>query len=261
MKLILLGTAGFIPTDRAQTACFLLPEVGVLLDAGTGMYRMNRYLQTPEVEIYLSHAHGDHTRGLVFLFASYMVQEINRSAAMVDGQAIRAFQASSNDRLHATRIHATQTALDFLTQEYEPYQMDWRLLMVEEALPGGGRITSFDLGSHDEVGFRLEWPGHSLAYVTDTVARPDAPYIEHIRGVDLLVHECNGPDRLAGLMASIHHSSTSAVAQVAALAQVNRLVLVHHNPIEAWSIDEDLPRARGIFPSTEIGRDGMEIEF
>ena len=37
MKLVLLGTVGFIPTDQDQTAGLMLPEGCVLLDAGTGM--------------------------------------------------------------------------------------------------------------------------------------------------------------------------------------------------------------------------------
>ena len=96
--------------------------------------------------------------------------------------------------------------------------------------------------------------------MTDTSAKPDSPYIEMIRGVDLLVHECNGPDRTAGLMLKIHHSYTSAVARLAAQAQVGRLVLVHKNPLH-WSLDDDLEAARVIFPSIEIGMDGMEIDF
>ena len=34
------------------------------------------------------------------------------------------------------------------------------------------------------IGLRLDWPGHSMAYVTDTTATVDAQYIEAIRGVD-----------------------------------------------------------------------------
>jgi len=261
MKLILLGTAGFIPTDQAQTACLMLPEAGILLDAGTGLYRMNRYLQTDEVDIYLSHAHGDHTRGLIFLYASYFVRQIHQLQARVDETNIGDIGIKSNHLLHTTRIHAAQPALDFLTKEYEPFQMDWHLMKDQEPLAKGGTITSFNLGNHDEIGFRLDWPGHSMAYVTDTIAKPDAPYIEHIREVDLLVHECNGPERLAKLMVQVGHSSTLAVVRLAAAAQVGRLVLVHKNPIAEWAIDEDLDAARAIFPATEIGMDGMEIDF
>ena len=46
----------------------LLPEAGVMLDAGTGMYRAARYLQGNRLEIFLSHAHLDHVVGLTYLF-------------------------------------------------------------------------------------------------------------------------------------------------------------------------------------------------
>lgn len=126
--------------------------------------------------------------------------------------------------------------------------------------PRGGRLSFFLAGEGDEIGFRLDWPGHSLAYVTDAVAREDAHYIDSIRGVDVLLHDCNGPDRTAALMERISHSSTSAVARLAAQAQVKRVYLVHHNPL-GWSIEEDLVEARKIFPGIQIGRDGMEVEF
>ncbi len=261
MKLILLGTAGFIPTDRAQTACFMLPELGILLDAGTGLYRMPQYLQTDTLDIYLSHAHGDHTRGLVFLFAAHFVGLVQAAQAALDEGGLGALSAQANRRMHATRLHATQPALDTLTQEYASFQMDWRLIQTHEPLLQGGTLTSFPVGNRDEIGFRLDWPGHSMAYVTDTIATPQAVYLEQIGGVDVLLHDCNGPDRLAKMMATIQHSTTSAVAQLAAQAQVGRLILVHKNPIPQWSIEEDLPAARKIFPNTEIGQDGMEIEF
>jgi len=162
--------------------------------------------------------------------------------------------------MHAVRVHATQPALDTLMNTFEPFHLDWRVLASPEALPQGGRITFFSVSKGDEVGFRLDWPGHSLAYVTDTTAGPDVKYIEDIRGVDVLLHDCNGPDRMAGLMARISHSTPSAAAQVAARAGVKRLVLIHKNPMH-WSIEEDLDAARRIFASTEIGEDGMELEF
>ncbi|MBN1372756.1 MAG: MBL fold metallo-hydrolase [Anaerolineaceae bacterium] len=259
MRLVMLGTGGFIPTETAQTACYLLPEVGVMLDAGTGLYRTSRYLpEDSELDVFLSHAHGDHTEGLTWLFASFMLQELRMPG--VDETAISGILDRSNARLHSVRVHATQSTVDALRAKFEAFHLDWRLLTSPEALPQGGRITHFSASQGDEVGFRLDWPGHSLAYVTDTTAGPDVKYIENIRGVDLLLHDCNGPDRMAGLMARISHSTPSAAALVAARAGVKRLVLIHHNPMN-WSIEEDLGSARRIFANTEIGTDGMELEF
>ena len=67
MRLELLGTGGFFPNDRRHTACVLLPEIGVMFDAGTAAYRVPDALQTPDLQIFLSHAHLDHVFGLTVL--------------------------------------------------------------------------------------------------------------------------------------------------------------------------------------------------
>ncbi|HEX5471716.1 MAG TPA: hypothetical protein VFW73_07500 [Lacipirellulaceae bacterium] len=64
MKLVLLGTGGYFPTSRRQTACLMLPEIGVVLDAGSGICRIGKYLRTDYLEIFLTHAHLDHIAGL-----------------------------------------------------------------------------------------------------------------------------------------------------------------------------------------------------
>lgn len=64
MKLVLLGTTGYHPNRRRHTACMFLPEVGVVLDAGTGMFRVRDHLATSHLDIFLTHAHLDHVVGL-----------------------------------------------------------------------------------------------------------------------------------------------------------------------------------------------------
>ena len=60
MKLHLLGTAGYHPTQRRHTACLMLPEVGLVLDAGTAMFRIRDLIQTRHLDIFLTHTHLDH---------------------------------------------------------------------------------------------------------------------------------------------------------------------------------------------------------
>ncbi len=40
------------------------------------------------------------------------------------------------------------------------------------------------------IGFRIQSGSKVLAYVTDTVARMESPYLSKIHNADLLLHEC-----------------------------------------------------------------------
>jgi len=246
MKVVLLGTGGYFPTSRRLTACFMLPEIGVVLDAGSGMSRLERFRKTDHLDIFLSHAHLDHIMGLTYLVNLVPPDVLSRTIVHGDAAKLSAVQA----HLFAEPIFPVPPA--FLFQP----------LAAKHDLPQGGRITNFPLKHPGgSLGFRLDWPGHSLAYVTDTTAAADADYGQHIRGVDLLLHEAYFPDDDRDLPAITGHSSLPAVAQLATAANVGRLVVIHIDPMMTDDRTFDLQAAREICPETEIGADEMEFEF
>jgi ribonuclease Z len=216
MRLIMLGTTGYHPCARRHTACFMLPEVGVVLDAGTGFFRVRDWLQTEELDVFVTHAHLDHVIGLTFLFDV-------------------AYQTG----LHATRVHGAAGHLQAIQEHLfaKPLfpvlpPLTFHAIPPAMDLKSGGQLTHFPLEHPGgSLGLRLSWQGRSMAYVTDTTARRDAPYIEHIRGVDLLVHECYFPDGYEDLAIKTGHSCLSPVLAVARAAAVKRLLLVHVNPL------------------------------
>jgi ribonuclease BN (tRNA processing enzyme) len=246
MKLILLGTTGYHPSEARHTACLLLPEQGVMLDAGTAAFRAAARLQTAELDIFLSHVHLDHSIGLTYLLSMTHVHPLDQV------------------RVHASPENLAAVSEHLFAPALFPKKPDMELLPLQqiEPLPGDGRLTHFPLEHQGgSTGFRLDWPGHSMAYVTDTTASPAAEYVAKIHGVDLLVHECYFSDEQAQWAGRTGHSHTTPVAQVAAQAGAGRLVLVHINPLAATSDPIDLPTARAIFPETIIGEDLMELEF
>jgi ribonuclease Z len=247
MKLVLLGTGGYFPTTRRHTACFLLPEVGVVLDAGSGMCRLGDYLATDRLDVFLTHAHLDHVAGLTYLINAVPRDVLNRTT--VHGDAAKL--AAVCEHLFATPIFPVQPPFRF-----EP------LAQPTCELRGGGTRTHFDLRHPGgSIGFRLDWPGHSLAYITDTTADTNADYVDHIRGVDLLLHEAYFAKDVDGLPALTGHSSLLPVAAVAAKAQVGRLVLVHIDPRCNDDGNYDLAAARRVFENVQIGGDGMQLDF
>jgi ribonuclease BN (tRNA processing enzyme) len=246
MKLLLLGTTGYHPNDRRQTACMMLPELGLVLDAGSAMFRVREHLATDTLDIFLTHAHLDHVVGLTYMFDVLHGREMKR--VTVHGEQAK---------LNAVREHLFS---ELLFPVEPPFEM--RAIEQDFKLPGGGTLSHFPLQHPGgSLGFRLDWPGHSLAYVTDTTAVKDADYIEKIRGVDLLIHECYFGDDMPEKAELTGHSCATPVAEVAAAAEVGRLVLVHINPLLSNDDELDLAAARKIFPKMEIGVDWMELEF
>jgi ribonuclease Z len=246
MKLVLLGTSGYHPNDRRHTACLMLPEIGVVFDAGSAMFRVSDYLQTDTLDVFLSHAHLDHVFGLTYMFDIIPMGPLKR--VTVYGEP---------DKLQAIREHLFS---EHLFPVDPPFEM--KPLTGPVKLTDGGVVKHFPLKHPGgSVGFRIDWPNRSLAYVTDTVAAKDVDYIKHIEGVDLLVHECffcNDQPKQAELTG---HSCLMPTVELAAAADVKKLVLVHINPVYNEDDCYDLDAARKIFPATTLGTDKMEIEF
>lgn len=246
MKLALLGTTGYHPNNRRETACFMLPELGVLLDAGTAMFRVRDRLVTDTLDIFLTHAHLDHVVGLTFLFD--VIGEKTMQHVRVHGE--ERILGEIEKHLFAEAIFPVRPPLDFIP------------IAEQVALRDGSLLTHFPL-SHPggSLGYRVDWPDRSFAYVTDTTADISADYVEKIRGVDLLLHECYFPDGHEKKAALTGHSCLTPVAQVAAAADVGRVVLVHINPLDESDRPFDLTAARRIFENIELGEDGREIDF
>lgn len=246
MRVVLLGSTGYHPNELRHTACVMLPDQGILLDAGTGIFRAGEYLATAELDIFLTHAHLDHVVGLTFLFDVLYGRAVDRVTVYAEAA-----------KLQAVREHLLNELLFPV-----PLPCDYRELPAQVPLRGGGTLRHFPLKHPGgAVGFRLDWPGHSLAYVTDTTAEPHADYIQAIQGVDLLIHECYFADEHREQAVLTGHSHTTPVAQVARAAAVGRLVLVHMNPLHNLADPIRLDVARRIFPATDLGYDRMELEF
>ncbi len=245
MKLLLLGTTGYHPNDRRQTACMMLPELGVVFDAGSAMYRVADHLATDSLDIFLTHAHLDHIVGLTYMFDIFHKHSLQQ--VRVHGEPAK---------LDAIDKHLFS---EFLFPVAPPFKM--QALEPKTTLADGAILTHFPLKHPGgSVGYRIDWPDRSLAYVTDTMASENADYVEKIRGVDLLIHECYFGDDQPEQAELTGHSCLTPVAQVAAKAEVGRMVLVHINPL----LDDDktlnLGAARKIFPHIEIGVDRMELQ-
>jgi ribonuclease Z len=244
MRIEFLGTGGYHPNERRHTAGVMLPEIGLLFDAGTSAFRVASRLQTAELDVYLTHAHLDHIAGLTFLLP-----------LLLDGRLTHCRVHAAPATLHAVRTHLFNESVFPIEPAF-----DYRELQETQTVADGGILTHTALrhpgGSID---YRIDWPERSMAYITDTIA--DGSCRDFLAGVDVLIHECYFPDARAKLAVETGHSHTTPVAELARDSGAGRLYLVHVDPLNPSDDPVDLPTARRIFPQTELAADQMVVEF
>ncbi|WP_437201497.1 MBL fold metallo-hydrolase [Planctomicrobium sp. SH664] len=250
MQIELLGTGGYHPSEKRHTACLLLPELGLVLDAGSSSFRLPRRTRTRELDLFLTHAHLDHIMGLTFL----LVPMINRLWDRVTVYATAETLEAVRKHLYAPRIFPVDPCFDSQVIADQG----------ESTLAGGAVIRWQSLAGHPggSMAYRVEQPRPgggvaSLAYVTDTSS--DGSYLDFIRGVDLLIHECYFEDGREELAERTGHSCSSQVARVAAAAQVGRLIVTHLDPYNTVDDPVGLTGMRALFPHVEVAFDGMTV--
>jgi ribonuclease BN (tRNA processing enzyme) len=245
-----LGTGGWMPTDRRETACYALRDGAdlLVLDAGTGFRRLVTEPALIEgverLHVLLTHFHLDHTAGLVCLPALRHVpaREIWAPGRIVGGRPADELVHRlldppflAGDPGDVTRTFAT--AIHELGRDVEigPFRVEVRVQPL-----------------HNGPTLALKVNGE-LAYCTDTAY--DEENAAFARGANLLLHEAFWP---ADTTDDVQHTAAGEAARVAAAAGVERLLLVHVSPLLADD-DELITAARPHFPSVDIARDGLEL--
>jgi ribonuclease BN (tRNA processing enzyme) len=243
MRIVFLGTGGYHPNERRQTACVLLPELGIVFDAGTGFFRVPDRLMSPQLTVFLSHAHLDHICGLTYPLVALFTGKITQLSVYGTAQT-----------LDAVKSH-------LFAEPVFPVPLDCTWHDLPEAVNiGPARITARPLRHPGGcTGFKVTCGDRSLAYITDTTASES--YLDFIQGVDVLIHECNFADDMASWCEKTGHSHTSQVARLAKHANAGRLLLTHIDPQSPMDDPIGLATAQAIFPNTAIAEDLLEIEW
>jgi len=238
----ILGSGGWIPTDVRETTCIYFREDDdvLVVDAGTGFRRL---VTEPELldgvrrlSVVLTHFHIDHIMGLPFLVELEHVpqREIWGAGLASDGIA--------TEQLVRRLFDPPLT-----TAAAPPGD-------VHELAPPGAQIGRFAL----DVRPQLRHPNPTLALkvngevVVCTDTEYDEPNAEVAHGARVFCHDSFFP-----ATGGQGHTGAGEAAKLAAAASVQRLVLIHLNPLVG---EEELLRvAREAFPATEVGRDGMML--
>jgi ribonuclease BN (tRNA processing enzyme) len=244
VRLRLLGSGGFVPTDRRETACALVRDGdhALLLDAGTGASRLlaDRSLLdgVERLDVVLTHFHLDHTGGLFYLADLHVPFTIWGAGKALEG-------TSTEELVH--RLLDSPFAPPGFSADYAVDELE-----VGEAAVGRFAVRSRIQRRHGNPTLALRL-GDDLAWCTDTAS--DEDNVDFVRDVAVLAHEAF---HAADETDDRGHTAAGEAARLARAAGAGRLVLVHVNPTLAE--DEELLRyARPHFRETVVGVDGLEL--
>jgi ribonuclease Z len=247
MQVHFLGTTGYHPNNRRHTTCVMIPEIGLVFDAGTGFFRVRDLIQTDQLTIALSHIHLDHVIGLTFLFDVLFQRDVKRVNVYME----QAKAKSVRDNLFDPMLFP-------VIPEYHVIPIEDGTLQINDDIS----LKSFPLKHPGgSIGFRLDGPNTSLAFITDTVADANAAYVDEIKGVDTLIHECYFADGYENYAELTGHSCLTPVAEVARAADAGCLFLIHINPLLDCENPFDLSSVKNIFSDIFIAEDGMIVEL
>ena len=234
-----------MPTDERETACTLVRDgdEALLLDAGTGLRRLitdpGLLAGVKRLHICLSHFHMDHVAGLFYAVDAGVPFEI-----WGGGEAL---EATPTKDLVARLLSSPFAPPSFVGSFGEVHELREG---EQEVGPFSVRARKQPLHANPTLALRL---GDELVCCTDTGY--DEANVEFARGARVLLHEAFVAADTTG---DTGHTAAGEAARVAAAAGVERLVLIHVNPLE--TNDEALLRfARARFAATDVGRDGLEL--
>lgn len=275
MIVTLRGTRGSVGRAGVETATFggdtSCVEVRnadgsvLVLDAGSGLVRLNRVLEPcpPRLDILLTHLHMDHIQGLGFF------QPLFRPEIEVHLWGPVSSTMTLDERL-----------VRYLSPPLFPVRLrDLPNLEVHDVRPGTFSVGPFqvtaDLVIHPgpTLGYRVENDGRSLAYLPDhepalgAITFPKSPEwtsgYDLSRDVDLLIHDFQYTTEEYRERQGWGHSAMNHTLAFASHVGAGQLVTFHHDPEHDDSTLDRLHDEAGAsdgVPPIVAGRAGLTLE-
>ena len=216
-RITFLGTASAVPNQTHQNSHFILETDRrvILVDcAGNPVVRLEQAGIDPRTitDLILTHFHPDHISGAPLLLMDLWLM----------------------GRIDPLTVHGLDNVVKRFEKMMGLYEWhDWKGFYPVNfhGLPGDERSPvlkdeSINVQSSvvchmiPAIGLRFELPDFVIAYSTDT--GPCEQVIRLAEGADILIHEASG--------SSNGHSSPAEAGEIAGLAGVKTLVLIHYPP-------------------------------
>ena len=233
----------------------------ILLDAGTGMrYLGNRLAaEVPlDADIFFTHTHFDHVCGLPFFRPFFQPR---------NGFRLWAGHFEPGMTLHRVLHEFMMAPLFPVSPGVFAAKMEYRDFKGGETLaPAPGIVVRTAALNHPNgaTGYRIEYGGKSVCYVTDTEhvrGSPDRGVLALIAGADIVIYDCMYTDEeYEKSYVGWGHSTWQEGVRLCKSAGAKRLVVFHHDPDH----DDDRLDAIGreveaAMPGAVMAREGLTL--
>lgn len=234
----------------------------LVFDAGTGLRPLGLALGAErhvDLDLFLSHTHLDHVVGLPF-FAPL-------------------FDAKSDIRLWAGHLRPEHSLFDVIGSlmtpplfpvavdhfAAEPSYNDFVCGKTLVPRPGVTVVTAPLQHPGRATGYRVEYGGRVICYVTDTEHVPgelDERVLRLIRGADLFIYDCTYTDEQFETYVGWGHSTWQQGVRLSDAAGVATLVTFHHDTTrDDGLLDAIAERLEGMRPGSIVAREGLMLRY
>lgn len=248
-------------TSCVEVAC---GETRVVFDAGTGIRGLgHRFMRdgVRQATILLSHTHWDHINGFPFFSPAFQVDRKLHIMAghLSEAGGIRSVLAGQMANpmfpVPLEAMKSTMTFEDFRAGDGFALPADPRV-----------RIRTAPLNHPDgATGYRVEYGGKALCYVTDTehvIGAPDQHILGLIEGADVVIYDCTYTDEEFPRMIGWGHSTWEEGVRLCRAAGVGQLAIFHHDPDHEDDFMADVEtKAREIWNGAFVAREDMRLNL
>lgn len=247
-----------------NTSCIEVEADGrrFVLDAGTGIRGLGQLFLQEKVQtahLLLTHTHWDHINGFPFFTPAY---DSNRKIHIMAGHLVEAggiqniLSNQMDNPMFPVPLEAMQAELHF-----EDFNAGESFDLYPEI-----QIETAPLNHpNGATGYRINYQGKSVCYITDTEhlpGKPDENILKLIDGADLVIYDSTYTEEEFPAKVGWGHSTWNEGMKLCQMAKVKQLAIFHHDPDHDDAfMDKLAAEAKAAWDGNFVARENMEVNL
>lgn len=235
----------------------------LVFDGGSGLRPLGKALvesgRPVDLDLFYSHTHFDHIAGLPFFAPAYS------AGCRIRFWAGHLKPAGSN--IKSVLQQMMSKPLFPIPIEVLTARLDFRDFAAGDTLTpyAGIKLVTAPLNHPDGCcGYRVEFAGKSVAYITDTehrAGRSDPNVLKLMQRADVAIYDSSYTDEEYPRHRGWGHSTWEEGARLAKEARCKQLVLFHHDPSHTDAMmDQIAADAAHVKPGTIVAHEGLLLQ-